>query len=480
MRVVVLGAGYAGLTVARHLERHLPPEVEIVVIDESTDHLLQHELHRVIRRPELADIITIPLDTVLDRTSIRQARVESLDSDEQHIDLQDPEDGTTDTISYDYAAVCLGADTAYYDLTGVNSHATPLKRLEDASAIRKNAFTAPNGTAIIGGAGLSGIQVAGELAELSREESLNLEVTLIEMAEHIAPSFDATFATAIQHELDARDVTIETNTAITQADDTTVHLEGGRTLAYDCFVWTGGIQGPRALESERVPTGSDLQLTDETFVLGDAADVIDADNKPVPATAQTAVREAHIAADNIQTLVTQDLTNDPGSSPSQQDLAQYHYDVQAWVVTVGDGAVAEIGPFIISGDPARAAKVAIDTSYLSSVGAIKHATELVYHKLNWPDVPPLDVADPTDALDYLLATTSDTPSIDATLFDRPLRYTGRLTRGEKIDLTPATRLTDRKYPASPAARLTHTLTDSLNNILPSRNTTSSTETDNTP
>ena len=65
MKIAILGAGYAGLTLARRLERTLPEEAELVVVNDRPDHLVQHELHRVVRRPALAEEITVPLEDAL-------------------------------------------------------------------------------------------------------------------------------------------------------------------------------------------------------------------------------------------------------------------------------------------------------------------------------------------------------------------------------------------------------------------------------
>src|SRR6056297_435972 len=112
MRVAVFGAGYAGLTVARRLERHAPDDVDLVVVDESESHLVQHELHRVVRRPSLADTITVPLSAVLSDAEVRQARVTAIDADDGVATLA-PVDGDDETtLEYDVGAVCLGAETA--------------------------------------------------------------------------------------------------------------------------------------------------------------------------------------------------------------------------------------------------------------------------------------------------------------------------------------------------------------------------------
>ena len=110
MHVVVLGAGYAGLTLTRLLERHLPDSVDLTVVDESPDHLVQHELHRVIRRPELTSEISVSLPEALETASVRVARVEGVDRDERTIAL------SNGSLSYDVAAICLGARTAFYGI----------------------------------------------------------------------------------------------------------------------------------------------------------------------------------------------------------------------------------------------------------------------------------------------------------------------------------------------------------------------------
>ncbi len=85
----------------------------------------------------------------------------------------------SETLSYDVGAVCLGARTAFYGLPGVREHATPLKRLDDAHVIREQFHGLSDGDrVVVGGAGLSGVQVAGELAEM-REDS-DIEVLLLE------------------------------------------------------------------------------------------------------------------------------------------------------------------------------------------------------------------------------------------------------------------------------------------------------------
>ncbi|MFB6308056.1 MAG: NAD(P)/FAD-dependent oxidoreductase, partial [Haloarculaceae archaeon] len=300
MRVAVLGAGYAGLTLARKLESCLPDAAELVVVDESDTHLVQHELHRLLRRPELAEEIQLPLSALFDDATVRQASVEDVDPEAGVATLAD---GTE--LDYDVGAVCLGAQTAFYDLPGVQAHATPMKRVEHADRARADyrEVLAEDGRVVVGGAGLSGVQVAGELAAMAAERDADPDIVLLERLDSVAPSFPENFQRAVHEELTDRGVTVRTGTAVDGADESVIDLATGDDLAYDQFIWTGGIRGPDALAADRPVVRSDLRLAGDTFAIGDAARVVDVDGRAVPASAQAAVREARVAATNIARLV---------------------------------------------------------------------------------------------------------------------------------------------------------------------------------
>jgi len=385
MRIAVLGAGYAGLALARKLERTVPDDVELLVVERTGSHLVQHELHRVVRRPSLADDIVVDLDDVLERATVREAEVAGVDPDAGNLTLADGE-----TIDYDYGAVCLGAETAFYDLPGVEAHATPLKSLDHAETIREeflDALDAATGDdsparVVVGGAGLSGVQVAGELAALAdeRDASDAVAVTLLERLDSVAPAFPENFQQAVREELEARNVAVRTGAAVREATDEAVELDSGDRLDYDQFVWTGGIRGPDALDGERPAVENTLRLGDGTFVVGDAARVVDADGEPVPASAQAAVREARVVGENIAKLVAHDRDGDGVFEPR---LDPFAFDSPGWLVSVGDGAVAQVGPTVLRGRAAKALKTTVGAGYLSSVGAVGNAVDLVSEELGY-------------------------------------------------------------------------------------------------
>lgn len=369
MSVAVLGAGYAGVTVARRLETALPEDVPLVVVDESADHLIRHELHRILRRPSFEAELRVPLADLLDRAEIRQARVVGVDPEDRRVDLADG------TLEYDYAAVCLGAEPAFYDLPGVEDHATPFRAPEHAHTIR-SAFLDlldDGGRVVVGGAGLTGIQVAGELATLAEEKGRAgaIEIVLVEQLDHVAPGFPANFRAAVRDELAERHVEVRTDSTVEGAGPEAVDLDTGE-LAYDQFIWTGGIVGPRALGGTRPEVQGHLRYGRGTFVVGDAARVIDRDGELVPASAQSAIHEARTAARNILTLVEHDRDGDV----FEPRLETLQFDPRAWVVSVGDGTVAQVGPTVLRGSAAVAVKATSGVSYLTSVGAIREAVEV--------------------------------------------------------------------------------------------------------
>ena len=367
MRVLVCGAGYAGVTLARRLESQLPDDADLVVIDEHPYHLVQHELHRVIRRHSLAEDIRVPLGELFDRAEVREGRVEGIDRDRRIVTV----DG--EGLSYDYAAICLGAETATYGIPGVAEYGLPLKRLSHAERIREAVLAVPQGgTVLVGGAGLSGVQVAGELAALSREEAMDLDVLLAEREAEVAPNFPENFRRAVRGELEACGVAVRTDRTVTRATGTGVEFDGKEPIEYDAFVWTGGIRGPDALGGERPLVRADLRLDDRTFVVGDAARVVDADGQAVPASAQAAIREARVVADGLTALV------ESGSDgPFAPRTERYTFDSLGWLVSVGDGAVAQVGPAVLTGGAAHALKASVGVGYLSSIGALRNAAELV-------------------------------------------------------------------------------------------------------
>lgn len=377
VHVLVLGGGYAGVTVARRLERSLPAAVEITVVDESEAHLLQHELHRLVRRPGLADAISVPFEDLFSGASFVHGEVTDLDQSAGRLTLNGGSE-----LEYDLAAVCLGARTAYYDLPGVEANSIPLKRTGDAAAIRDGFLDltdAGAGRAVVGGAGLSGVQLAGELAALADERDAAVEVVLLEQADRVAPGFPEHFSEAVYEALSEEGVDVRTGASVSSATADAVELED-TSVEYDQLVWTGGIRGPPPLGDERPTVPPTLRSGDHTFVVGDAARVIDRDGDELPATAQAAMAEAKVAARNIDRLVRHRL--DGGAFEPR--LEQVDFEPRGWIVSVGNRTVAQIGPVVFRDAAALAFKTAVGARHLAGLGAVRQAAGLVGGELLAP------------------------------------------------------------------------------------------------
>ena len=104
----------------------------------------------------------------------------------------------------------------------------------------------------------------------------------------------------------------------------------------------------------------------------------DADGEAVPASASAAIRAATPAAENIATLVEWELAGGGGFEP---ELTPFRFNAPGWIVSVGDGAVAQVGPEVVTGKPAKAMKASVGAGYLSSIREVQKATELVGEEL---------------------------------------------------------------------------------------------------
>ncbi|WP_265112206.1 NAD(P)/FAD-dependent oxidoreductase [Halosolutus halophilus] len=341
--VVVLGAGYAGAGAINTLQSELGDNVRLTWIADVDYHLVLHESHRVIRDPDVRSDITFPVDEIADpSTQFIRADVTGLDTEEQVVELADEED-----VEYDYVLVALGTKTAYYGIPGLEEHSLTLKSLDDALEIHeavkqasKDATRGDPAQVVIGGAGLSGIQTAGEIAEFRDNNRAPIEIHLVEALEEIFPGNDPKIQQALRDLLEEAGVQIHTDDPITEANEDVIEFDDGEPLDHDVLVWTGGITGRDALEDadvekehNRVHADATFQTSDErVFAIGDSA-IIDQGDQPAPPTAQAAWQAAEIVGENIARAI------------EGRPLKTWEYENKGTVVSVGEKAVAhEIKP----------------------------------------------------------------------------------------------------------------------------------------
>ena len=376
MQVLVAGAGYAGLGVIKSLEAKLPRDIDITLVDQNEFHLIQHELHRLIRYPELMDDITIPLDEVVDRTEIIQGTIESISPDDASLTLTSGR-----ILEPTILVISLGAVTADWGIPGVKSNTVSMKTVEDALHVHERLADADT-RIVVAGAGLSGVQVAGEIAEFQAANGTGPRVTVLEQADRVTPTFPRNFSEQVADALTEIGVVVRNGTEIIRVNDDGVLCADNRTIPAEEVIWTAGITAPAAFNGPRYEVRSDLRLTKRTFALGDAAIVTDNRGTVVPAAAQTAIRQAPIVATNIARLIEADRSET--SYVFEPRLERYTHTSPGWVVSIGDKAVAMVGDSVVDGAAAKVLKFSINTGYLGSIGAIDRSVQSVTDKLGWP------------------------------------------------------------------------------------------------
>jgi len=385
-QVVGLGSGYAGTGAIQALEDALDGEADLIWVSEKDYHLVLHESHRCISDPGVQAKITFPVEDLKSpRTRFVQATVTDVDTDGRTVHLEGAED-----LPYDYLLVGLGSRTAFYGIHGLQTHAHTLKSLDDALRIHddlrqaaRDADRTDPARVVVGGAGLSGIQVAGEVAEFRDERDAPLDITLVEGLDEIFPGNDASVQRALRALLEDHDIRILTGEFVSEVDEDTVYLGEEGTLEYDVLVWTGGIAGHDAVRDAgvekdernfRLKAGQDFRTGDDrVFAIGDAALVDQPGGKPAPPSAQAAWQAADVAGENIARAIR------------GQPLKHWTYENKGTVVSVGEDAVAH-GVFLIpfvstfGGLLARTLKKAIAARWIGSVAGPKAALEA------WPDM----------------------------------------------------------------------------------------------
>jgi len=335
-RVVVLGAGYAGCVAVQTLERELD-DADVIWISDTDYHLVLHEVHRVVSDPTVRGKITIPVDAIKsDRTEFVRGRVSGLDVEARRVELADG-----DSVEYDYVLVALGSNTAFYGIPGMADRAHTVKSLDDALGIHEAVRDAGEAASrkeparvVVGGGGLSGIQTAGEIAELRDHEGLPITITLVEALEEIMPRADPPVQRRIRRMLESRDVEVFTDDPITEVGPDEVYFDERSSLPYDVLVWAGGITGREALadtpvenDHRRLNTDATFRTSDErVFAVGDAA-MVGLEGDPAPPTAQAAWDAAPVAATNVVRTI------------EGRPLERWTYQDKGTLISVGEDAL---------------------------------------------------------------------------------------------------------------------------------------------
>ncbi|ADE03682.1 NAD(P)/FAD-dependent oxidoreductase [Haloferax volcanii] len=387
-QVVVLGSGYAGAGAVTTLEEELGPDAQLTWVAEHDYHLVLHEVHRCIRDPSVESSITIPVDDIKDdSTEFVKGRATDVDVDERAVELEGG-----DTVDYDYLLVAIGSSTAFFGIEGLEEFAHQLKGLDDAREIHQEIKEAAADASrddpaqvVIGGAGLSGIQTAAEVAEYRDTNRAPIDIKLVEGMDEIFPGNDPELQGALRRRVEDLDIDILTGDFISKVDEETVFIGGGEDeapeeLDYDVLVWTGGITGqPEASDveleqderSHRFFAEEDFQTSDDrVFAVGDCALVEQGPDNVAPPTAQAAWDAADVAGENIARAI------------AGKPLKRWTFTDKGTVISIGHDAVAHgvkfpvFGEFpvnVFGGPLARTLKKGIAANWIADVTSPKRA-----------------------------------------------------------------------------------------------------------
>ena len=196
-RIVILGAGYAGMFLATNIARYVTEKVgEVTLIDRNPYHQLLQEIHLVAAGFRTADEVKIPILTLIDRMDIKfiQSTVKQIMPDKNLVVLESTQ------IKYDLLIVCLGASTKYFNIKGARENTLPLRSIYDASLIYDKLRTLiksneKHNIVIVGG-GATGVSLGGAVSDFvnESERSDKLSITIIEALPTILSGWDERLA----------------------------------------------------------------------------------------------------------------------------------------------------------------------------------------------------------------------------------------------------------------------------------------------
>jgi NADH dehydrogenase len=384
-QIVVAGAGYAGLHVALRLTTKLRnnAKIELTLADEHDYHQVLTELPRVAGGTRAADAVRIPLqDTLADRVRFVQTEINGFDLPGRRLLTR------AGPIGWRRLVLALGSRPNDFAIPGLAQRTLPLYSVSDAERVWAAANKALKAaaaagdpersrrlaTVVVGGAGATGVELAGELAEVlptvaSRHglASDRPTVLLVEAGPTILAGSSPQLINKATRILSDLGVQIRTNAAIAAATEEGFRLKNGQLVEGGVFVWAGGVKAPELVTDSGLPTGYNgrvkvdryLRVLDhpEIYVAGDLASVVDPrTGHALPPLAQVALEEGETVARNLDA----ELNGRP--------LEEFTFHDKGFVVSVGTRrGVADIAGITTGGQLAHLLKNAIEWEYRQSV-----------------------------------------------------------------------------------------------------------------
>ena len=313
-KVVIIGAGFGGLEAAKALKR---AAADLIVIDRHNHHCFQPLLYQVATAALSPADIAWPIRHILRpqrNATVLMEEVQGIDPEKKVLRTQYGE------ITYDYLIIATGATHSYFGHDEWSKFAPGLKRIEDATRIRRSILIAFERaeltedhdqqrrllTFVIVGGGATGVEMAGAIADVAgqtlaadfrRIDPRSARIVLVEAGPRLLPTFPPSLSDYALRTLTRSGVEVQTDTLVTKCDATGVDLKNGRIDA-DTVIWAAGVTASPAVRwlnteadrAGRVKVGPDLSVPGhpEIFAIGDTAAVTDSKGQPVPGIAPAA------------------------------------------------------------------------------------------------------------------------------------------------------------------------------------------------
>ena len=363
--VVIVGAGFGGLETAQKLA-HAP--VQITLIDRHNYHLFQPLLYQIAIAGLVPSQIAYPLRTIFrhqKNLTFQMGEVTSIDFNARYVRTNGS------VIAYDYLVLAIGGQTNFFGVTGAEENGFQLKSIESATGTRNHLLRMLEQasrevevekrkallTFVVIGAGPTGVETAGALAELIRHvmtkdypamDLKDVRVILLEATGNVMATYPPELRKATMKLLENKGVEIMLNTRLIDYNGQTITLADEKQINTYTVIWTAGVRsaeltdrlGVQQAASRRVRVDPTLQLPQhpEVFIIGDAAYLEDGQGQPLPMLATVAQQEAKFAARNIQKLL------------KDETLEPFQYKDPGLLATIGrNAAVARIWGLSFSG-----------------------------------------------------------------------------------------------------------------------------------
>lgn len=355
-RVLVLGAGFAGVAAVKALKG---APVDVLLVDRNGFNTFQPLLYQVATgglNPGDVTYAARALTARQDNVGFRKGDVVDIDTGTRTVVLADGS-----KLDYDYLVLATGVTTNYFGVPGADEHAMAMYTREQALRVRDSIFNKLEGlaqatadghrsddpTAVIVGAGATGVEMAGSLAEMGNTAmpvaypeltDRRARVILVEMGPHVLPPYHPRLRDYAAHSLERRGVELRLNTAVKAVDPEGVELDNGERIRAGSVIWAAGVKAPEVVQQWGLPQGKggrievnpDLSVRGcpEVFVAGDLA--VDPDD-PLPQLAQPAMQGGKHAADQIRRRIS--------GAPAEV----FHYRDKGTMATIGRGsAIAQL------------------------------------------------------------------------------------------------------------------------------------------